>query len=107
MGITFAATPWLLYASAALFGFFLLSAGPIGFQYGAEITVPAPEGTSNSMLLVMGQVSGIAFILLMDAVRGPDGAMTPSLLGFAVLTVICLILSLFLGESPIRDSRGR
>jgi len=107
VGLTLAAQPWLLYASAALFGFFLLSAGPIGFQYGAEITVPAPEGTSNSMLLVMGQVSGIAFILLMDAVRGPDGAMTPSLLGFVVLTAICLILSLFLGESPIRDSRGR
>ena len=29
-------------------GFFLLSAGLIGLQYGAEIAYPAPEGTSRA-----------------------------------------------------------
>ena len=78
-GLTFAASYWLLLVSSFVFGFFLLSAGPIGFQYGAEMTLPAPEGTSNSMLVVMGQVSGILFIIAMDALKAPDGSMTVSL----------------------------
>ena len=77
-------------------GFFLLSAGPIGFQYGAEVTLPAPEGTSNSMLVVMGQVSGILFIFAMDAFKAPDGSMTASLAILFALTVASFILALFL-----------
>ena len=100
-GLTFAASYWLLLASSFLFGFFLLSAGPIGFQYGAEITLPAPEGTSNSLLLVMGQFSGIIFIFGMDAFKSPSGSMTVSLLVIFALTVASVILSLFLKESPI------
>ena len=37
LGITYAATSGLLYAACFALGFFLLSCGPIGFQYGAEI----------------------------------------------------------------------
>jgi MFS family permease len=104
-GLAFATNWWLLAAGAFVFGFFLLSAGPIGFQYGAEITLPAPEGTSNSMLLVMGQVSGIVFIFAMDALKRPDGAMTVSLVGLICLTVLAVVLALFLKESPIRGRR--
>ena len=53
----------LLIASAVALGFFLLSAGPIAFQYGAEVTYPAPEGTTTGLLILMGQVSGILFAL--------------------------------------------
>ena len=68
-GITFATSYWLLLTSGMVLGFFLLSSGPIGFQYGAEITYPASEGTSNGMLLLMGQISGIAFIFGMDSLK--------------------------------------
>jgi cyanate permease len=104
-GVTFATGYGLLLASGFVFGFFLLSAGPIGFQYGAELTHPAPEGTSNSMLFVMGQISGIVFIFAMDAARSPAGAMTPSLLALLGLGVVCLALSFALRESPIRDRK--
>lgn len=103
VGLTFAASYWLLLVSSFFFGLFLLSAGPIGFQYGAEITFPAPEGTSNSMLIVMGQVSGIVFILGMDAFKSPSGSMTVSLLALVALTLASVVLALFLKESPIRD----
>ena len=66
IGITFALRYGLLLAGAAIMGFFLLAAGPIGFQYGAEVTYPAPEGTTTGLLLLVGQVSGIIFILGMD-----------------------------------------
>jgi len=101
LGVTFATSYWLLLASSFVFGFFLLSAGPIGFQYGAEMTLPAPEGTSNTLLIVMGQISGIVFIFLMDALKAPGGSMTASLLGLLGLVVVGLVLALFLAESPI------
>ncbi len=105
-GVTFAESRWLLYASSVVFGFFLLSAGPIGFQYGAEMTLPAPEGTSNSMLLVMGQLSGIVFIFAMDALKSPGGSMTVSLAALMGLTLVAVILSVFLRESPIHARAG-
>lgn len=101
LGMIYATDYWLLLLSGFTFGFFLLSAGPIGFQYGAEITHPAPEGTSNSLLLVMGQVSGVVFIFGMDAFKSPAGLMTVPLLVLLGLTAASVILSLFLRESPV------
>ena len=90
---------WLLLFSF-VFGFFLLSAGPLGFQYGAEITYPAPEGTSNGLLLLMGQISGILFILALDAFKSPQtGSMTRPLLILIGLMVFALLLSTRLKEA--------
>jgi len=100
-GITFLANYALLLVFSFIFGFFLLSAGPIGFQYGAEITHPAPEGTSNGLLLLMGQISGIAFILGLDALKAPrTGSMTAPLLVLIGLMALCLVLGVRLKEAP-------
>jgi cyanate permease len=102
VGIVFLGSYSLLLLSAFVMGFFLLSAGPIGFQYGAEITFPAPEGTSNGMLLLMGQISGILFILAMDLFKDPaTGSMTASLLVLTVLMVIGLLLATRLKEAQL------
>jgi cyanate permease len=98
-GIAFASNYGLLLASAFVMGFFLLSAGPIGFQYGAELTYPAPEGTSNGMLLLVGQISGILFILGMDTFRSPaDGSMSLSLIVILALLAVSLLMALALKE---------
>ena len=100
VGITYAMGYWLLLASAFVLGFFLLSAGPIGFQYGAEIAYPAPEGTSTGLLLLMGQISGIVFIFGMDSFKSPGtGSMTPSLVVLIGLMVLSLLLCTRLRES--------
>ena len=102
LGITYAASSGLLYTSCFALGFFLLSCGPIGFQYGAEIGRPAPEGTSNGLLLLMGQVSGIVFIFAMDTFRvGPNGSMTPSLLVMTCLVIVGLFMAFRLRESDL------
>ncbi len=103
LAIALARSWWLLLASAALFGFFLLSAGPIGFQYGAEATRPAAEGTSNTLLLLAGQVSGILFIFGMDGLKAADGSMTVPVIAMAGLLAACVVLSLFLEESPVAN----
>jgi hypothetical protein len=91
---------WLLLVATFVMGFFLLSAGPIGFQYGAEITYPTPEGTSNGLLILMGQISRIIFIFGMDTFNSPgSGSITLSLVALIVLIVLSLILSFLLKES--------
>jgi sugar phosphate permease len=99
VGLAIATSYWILLVSAFVLGFFLLSAGPLGFQYGAEITYPAPEGTSTGMLLLMGQISGIIFIFGMDMLKSPTGAMTTSLVVLVVLMVLGLLLCTRLKES--------
>jgi MFS family permease len=102
VGVTYAISYWLLLASAFVMGFFLLSAGPIGFQYGAEVAYPAPEGTSNGLLLLMGQISGIVFIFGMDSFKSPEtGSMTSSLVVLIVLMVLGLLLCTRLRESTL------
>lgn len=99
-GIAFATGYWLLLASGGAFGFFLLSSGPIGFQYGAEVTYPVSEGTSNGFLLLMGQISGIAFIFGMDSFKSAaTGSMAKPLIFMTGLMVLSFLATLMLRES--------
>ena len=107
VGITYATSYWLLLVASFVLGFSLLSSGPVGFQYGAEVTYPTPEGTSNGLLLLMGQVSGIAFILGMDSFKSPDtGSMTRPLIVLIGLMVIGLLLCTRLREAKTLTIAG-
>jgi cyanate permease len=100
-GVTFVTDYTLLLASGAGFGFFLLSSGPIGFQYGAEITYPVSEGTSNGFLLLAGQISGIAMIFGMDSFKSAEtGSMTRPL-----IVMICCLLLVFLLSMRLKESK--
>jgi MFS family permease len=102
VGVTYALSYGLLLTSAFVMGFFLLSAGPLGFQYGAEIAYPTPEGTSNGLLILMGQISGIIFIFGMDSFKSPTtGSMTISLVILIGLMVLGLLISTRLKESAM------
>jgi MFS family permease len=100
-GLTFAHHFNLLLAASFILGFFIMSAGPIGFQYAAEISYPAPESSSQGLLLLAGQISGIIFIFMMDACRTQEGAMTPFLIVFIIAMLLNAALSVKLQESEI------
>jgi cyanate permease len=105
-GITFATAYPFLLVSGAAFGFFLLSSGPIGFQYGAEVTYPVSEGTSNGFLILMGQVSGIAFIFGMDSFKSiSTGSMTRPLIVLIALLIFGFLSSIRLKESTLLESK--
>ena len=91
IGLTFAQTAWLLYASAFSMGFFLISANPIGMQYSAEITHPTPEGTSNGLIQLFGQAS-VVFVYVMEALKMQNGAFTPALLLAVGLMLVSVLL---------------
>ena len=91
IGVAYAQSGWLLFGSAFLMGFFLVSANPVGMQYAAEITYPTPEGTSNGLIQLFGQAS-VVFVYVMEAMKTSDGSFTPSLWLAAGLLVISLML---------------
>ena len=91
LGLTYATSAWLLFASAFALGFFLVSASPIGMQYAAEITHPTPEGTSNGLIQLFGQAS-VVFVYIMEALKTPDGAFSPALLLAAGLLALSTLL---------------
>lgn len=88
LGLTFARSSIVLFGSAILLGFFLVSAMPIGMQYAAEITRPTPEGTSNGLIQLFGQ-GAVVFVYIMEAMKSSDGSFTPSL----ILALALLIVS--------------
>ena len=89
VGLTFATSAWLLFTSAFVMGFFLVSAMPIAMQYAAEITHPTPEGTSNGLMQLVGQAA-VVFVYIMEALKTAEGSFTPALLlaiGLLVVSV--------------------
>jgi len=106
-GLTFAGNlssdPETIYAislaASFILGFFIMSAGPLGFQYAAEVSHPAPESTSQGMLLWVGQVTGLIFVAGMSIES--NRYLPTFMISFAVLSLFCLAAVLLLRESPM------
>jgi len=97
VGLTVSRDYGVLLASSFVIGFFLLGAGaPVGFQYSAEVTRPAPESTSQGLILLIGQFSGILFIIMMNVLT-----IQTSLIIFISMASLNIILSLCLNESKM------
>ncbi len=95
-GITIFRDYTLLLVSAFVLGFFVVSAMPIGFQYSAEISYPAPESSSQGLTLLAGNFSGVIFIFLMDGL-----GVAPFLVVFIALFALCVLLAMLMKESPM------
>ena len=87
IGLTFAQSGPLLFISAIVLGFFLVSAMPIGMQYAAEITYPTPEGTSNGLIQLFGQ-GAVVYVYIMESMKTSNGSFTPSLILALVLLAV-------------------
>lgn len=109
-GLTFAgrlfADPAAAYAlalvSSFILGFFVMSAGPIGFQYAAEVSAPAPESTSQGLLLLSGQITGLVFVAGMS-VRD-NAYLGGFMVFFFAAAVAAVLLVLLLKESPMMEA---
>ena len=97
VGLTFFEAFIPMVISAFIFGFFIMSAGPIGFQYGAEKSYPAPESTSQGIILLAGQISGIVFVFGLNKL-----GVFVAMISFIVLTLFNVFLSTRLSESMDR-----
>ena len=102
VGVTFVSAYWLLLVSAFFLGFFLISVAPIGLQYVAEVTYPAPEGTSAGLIQLAGQLS-VVFVYIMEAMKSKDGAFTPSLVLSMVLLLVLVGVITQMKDPPPRN----
>lgn len=84
-------------AASFTLGFFVMSAGPLGFQYAAEISYPAPESTSQGILLWVGQLTGMFFVAGMSIRENQYLGFFMNI--FVVLSVLSLVAVLILRES--------
>ena len=85
-----------LAASFSL-GFFVMSAGPLGFQYAAEISYPAPESASQGILLWVGQLTGMIFVAGMSIRENTYLGIFMYI--FVVLAILSLVSVVMLKES--------
>jgi len=87
LGLAWGSSEPFLLLSAAWTGFFLVSALPVAMQYGAEVTRPAPEGTSNGLIQLAGQ-GAVVFVYAMGVMRDAEGTLTPALIFAACLLAL-------------------
>lgn len=99
LGLTFAHGLAPLLVCFFLVGFLVTGLAPIAYQYGAEITQPAPEGTSNGLYALAGQIS-VVFIYGMGWVNATFHSFVPSLLASAVLMAVTAVIFALVRESP-------
>lgn len=96
-----AADPESIYrislAASFTLGFFVMSAGPLGFQYAAEVSYPAPESTSQGILLWVGQLTGMIFVAGMSIRENQYLGIFMNI--FVLLAILCLVAVFILRES--------
>ena len=101
LAIIFGHGYWVMLVSAFMLGFFLISLAPVGFQYAAEITFPAPEGTSNGLLQLAAQAS-VILIWAGGVLSEHTGSFKVALLiGVILITLGCPFMILYLKESSL------
>jgi MFS family permease len=98
-GVNPGAAHTIALMSSFLLGFFVMSAGPIGFQYAAEVSAPTHESTSQGLLLWVGQLSGMIMVTGMSM---KNKAFLPAfMVSFVILIIIAAILIFFIKESAL------
>jgi len=98
--IGFATNHTVVMVACLIFGFSLLGIGPLGFQYAAEISVPAPETVSQSILQLSGQLAGLVFVLGMN-VFGDNIKL--AIIIFAAMVFVAILLQTRMKESLVNS----
>lgn len=99
IGITFFTSMPLLLASAAILGFLIMGMAPILFQHGAEVAYPVQEGVSFGFIMLVGQISGVAFVYLFDVILGEIGSIIWPMLFLIVFALLQIPIAALMKES--------
>lgn len=84
-----------IYTTAALFGFFQTGVFVASFELAVELTYPAPEIITSSLLNILAAFTGPIFILICSYVVDNYGALATNLLYITTLliAIICILCS--------------
>jgi FLVCR family MFS transporter 7 len=92
---------WLLCV-AGLLGFVIMGLAPILFQHGAEVAYPVQEGASFGTIMMMGQISGVLFVVLFDLVQGALNSIVWPMLILTVLSLVQIPVAARMKESALQ-----
>jgi MFS family permease len=67
ISMEFEAPPWVVYLTSGLAGFFLLALLPMCIEFGVEVTYPCTEGVVSGLILLTGNLYGLAFFFFLQA----------------------------------------
>ncbi|XP_030081300.1 feline leukemia virus subgroup C receptor-related protein 2 [Drosophila hydei] len=82
----------VVYLTASLLGFFMTGYLPVGFEFGAELTFPEPEGTSSGLLNASAQTFGIFFTLFYSELFYSYGDV-PANVAMAVMLIVGTLIT--------------
>jgi FLVCR family MFS transporter 7 len=100
-GLTFIGIYGLLLLAGGLFGFIVMGMAPILFQHGAEVAYPVQEGASFGLIMLMGQISGVLFILFFENLQVLTSSITWPMIGLIVLAVLQIPLAALMRDSAV------
>jgi len=105
-GLTFLAGFGLLAAVSAILGFIVMGMAPILFQHGAEVAYPVQEGASFGSIMMMGQISGIIFVIFFGMIQSATGGVLWPMLFMIILALLQVPVASLMKESAIlKESR--
>jgi len=105
LGLTLISNFPFLLLIAGIAGFSIMGAAPILFQHGSEVAYPTQEGTSLGTILLMGQISGVAFVFLFEVLAAGTHSILPPMLAIIAITAAEIPITLKMKESPLLTSR--
>lgn len=107
LGLTFVTDFLFLSIIAGTAGFAIMGVAPILFQYGSEVAYPIQEGTSLGLILLMGQISGAAFVYVFEALSGASGSIILPMLMIVALTALQVPFMLRMKESKVMSNSNQ
>lgn len=91
----------ILAVVSGVLGFAIMGLAPILFQHGAEVAYPVQEGASFGTIMLMGQISGILFVVLFEIIQEATGAVVWPMILLIALAVIQIPFAAMMKESAI------
>lgn len=98
-GIAFLTSLPLILVCAATLGFLIMGMAPILFQHGAEVAYPVQEGVSFGFIMLVGQISGVAFVYLFDVILGSIGSIIGPMVFLIVFAILQIPIATLMKES--------
>ena len=87
-----------LAVAAALYGFFIVGSAPLTLTFAAESCYPTSEGTSEGLLMFMGNVAGVLF-LGAAGLFGTNHRML--MIAMVAVTILYIVLMFFAKETKL------
>lgn len=107
LGLTIISSFPILAVISGIAGFSIMGVAPILFQHGSEVAYPIQEGTSLGTILLMGQISGVIFVFLFEAMASRLGSIVPPMLFIVAITGMEIPFTLKMKESSLLKRRDQ